>query len=285
MSVIEGKAKRYDGTPVDYVSIFNWTDGKCIHQVIPDAAGNWEYEYFTDLNIGITYVADGCEPITHGAYQFIAEASAPRDTVLHYTFNGDLKDKSINLLHGVHSSSASFVEGRKPNSLALSLSGGHVRTQQLVPINSDKITISFWFNTTQDSFGTLFATDPFTSANMVSVFVNSGPDKAVNVQDKNNGAGYTNKRSTTLPKGVWNHLYITVDRAGVGSASIKVFMNGVQESGVIDQELNITGSFANRIAVIGARNDGGLAYNGLIQDFRVYNRILSADERAILMSE
>jgi hypothetical protein len=54
--------------PIDYVSIFNWVGGKCIAQVVPDAAGNWEFVYTADMTIGITYVADGCEPITHGPY-------------------------------------------------------------------------------------------------------------------------------------------------------------------------------------------------------------------------
>lgn len=68
MTWLRGKAKKYDGSPIDYVSIFNWPTGKCIAQVQPDERGNWRYDYYTDLNIGITYVADGCEPITHGAY-------------------------------------------------------------------------------------------------------------------------------------------------------------------------------------------------------------------------
>lgn len=76
MSKIEGKAKKYDGTAIDYVSIFNWVSGKCIAQVVPDAAGNWQFSYFEDLNVGVTYVADGCEPITHGPYQIIYEAAA-----------------------------------------------------------------------------------------------------------------------------------------------------------------------------------------------------------------
>lgn len=70
MSVLQGRAKKYDGSKIDYVSIFNWVDGKCIAQITPDASGAWEYEYFDVINIGITYVADGCEPITHGAYNF-----------------------------------------------------------------------------------------------------------------------------------------------------------------------------------------------------------------------
>lgn len=71
MSKIEGKAKRYDGTPVDYVLIFDWLTGSFISKRVPDAAGNWSYDYFADLDCGITYVANGCEPITHGAYQFV----------------------------------------------------------------------------------------------------------------------------------------------------------------------------------------------------------------------
>lgn len=76
MSKIEGKAKKYDGTAIDYVSIFDWVDGKCIAQVVPDAAGNWQFNYFADLNIGITYVANGCEPITHGPYQITYSSAA-----------------------------------------------------------------------------------------------------------------------------------------------------------------------------------------------------------------
>jgi len=68
MTWLRGKAKKYDGGAIDYVSIFNWPTGKCITQVQPDEMGNWKYDYYADLNIGITYVANGCEPITHGPY-------------------------------------------------------------------------------------------------------------------------------------------------------------------------------------------------------------------------
>lgn len=71
MAEITGTALRYDGLPVDYVSIFNWATGACIAQVIPNAEGVWTYGYYNDLNVGITYVAEGCEPITHGAYNFV----------------------------------------------------------------------------------------------------------------------------------------------------------------------------------------------------------------------
>lgn len=71
MATITGRAKRFDGTAIDYVLLFSWKDGKCIAKRIPDGAGNWSFEYNANLIVGITYVADGCEPMTHGPYGFV----------------------------------------------------------------------------------------------------------------------------------------------------------------------------------------------------------------------
>lgn len=71
MATITGRAKRYDGLPIDYVLIFAWKTGACIAKRIPDGAGNWSFDYDTNLIVGITYISDGCEPITHGAYELV----------------------------------------------------------------------------------------------------------------------------------------------------------------------------------------------------------------------
>lgn len=71
MATINGRAKRYDGTAIDYVSIFQWKTGKCLAQIKPDSAGNWSFDYDTNLIVGVTYIADGCEPLTHGSYEFV----------------------------------------------------------------------------------------------------------------------------------------------------------------------------------------------------------------------
>lgn len=68
MSVVNGKAKRFNGTPIDYVLLFDWLTGDRIGKAVPDGLGNWKYYYSSNLKCGITYVADGCEPISHGAY-------------------------------------------------------------------------------------------------------------------------------------------------------------------------------------------------------------------------
>lgn len=71
MATINGRAKRFNGAAIDYVLLFAWKNGKCLGKAIPNAAGNWSFDYDTNLVVGITYVADGCEPITHGPYEFV----------------------------------------------------------------------------------------------------------------------------------------------------------------------------------------------------------------------
>lgn len=85
MSTLQGNAKKYDGTRIDYVLIFNWLDGEIIGTAVPNAAGVWTFNYYADMVVGITYVADGCEPITHGAYSFAAEGSITGYLILKYS--------------------------------------------------------------------------------------------------------------------------------------------------------------------------------------------------------
>lgn len=73
MAVINGRAKRFDGLPVDYVLIFKWRDGRCLAKCVPDSAGNWSFNYEQNIIVGITYVANGCEPMAHGPYEFVVQ--------------------------------------------------------------------------------------------------------------------------------------------------------------------------------------------------------------------
>lgn len=144
MSKIKGKAKKFDGTAVDYVLLFDWVTGNCIGKSVPDVAGNWVYNHTSDLNVGITYVADGCEPITHGAYNFIAVATD--DPILHYSFNGDAIDLSENNLNGVKTGDVTYSAGRKTGTQCADFTNGCIRTSNVLPINGGKVSVSFWID-------------------------------------------------------------------------------------------------------------------------------------------
>lgn len=72
MSKIEGVAKKFDDAAIDYVLIFNWDTGSSLGVSIPDTGGNWSYTYSNSSKIGVTYIANGCNPLTHGPYDIVA---------------------------------------------------------------------------------------------------------------------------------------------------------------------------------------------------------------------
>src|SRR5690554_5007338 len=65
---ISGNATTAEGLPADFVRIFNWPTGALSAVVTPDQSGNWSYQPLSSGDYGITYMANGCQPITHGPY-------------------------------------------------------------------------------------------------------------------------------------------------------------------------------------------------------------------------
>lgn len=64
---VSGNATTYAGDPVDTVCFFLWKDKRYNFSFKPDSNGDWE----GTLNAGeygVTYLAEGCKPITHGPY-------------------------------------------------------------------------------------------------------------------------------------------------------------------------------------------------------------------------
>lgn len=291
MSKIEGRAKKHDGTAIDYVSIFNWSDGKCIAQVTPDATGKWEYEHFTNLNIGLTYVADGCEPITHGSYTFEAATGVViNDYIAAYDFNGNTLDKSANTLNGALSGNASFVAGRKPDTQCINFVDGLVSTPVL-PISSDKLSISFWIKTNQSSVAILMMlSSSYSQANAISVLMNENASKSLQFSvSKFPPFGANNVSMSANIKSSWKHIVLTTDRAetALGRTGVFIYVDNVDVTTPYPSVVSVmNNNFDNNELFIGRRaSDDNFAFVGQLQDLRIYNRILSESERTALFSE
>lgn len=284
-NIITGRAKKFDGTAIDYVSIFNWSDGKCIAQVVPDASGDWQYEYDKNLKVGFAYVADGCEPITHGAYDFLYEAPAsviPTDYILAYDFNNSLLDKSINALHGVKSGSTVFSAGRKAGTQALEFISGGVVTPQVLPINSDKLTVSFWMSTSQASPGYIYeqGLGGFTAYCAINFYVNGG------IQSKLGGSvGDNVVHSPVAFDNSYQHVLIEIDKSQSATNEQKIYINNILRSTQLSQKADTSGLFDNKVLYIGRGNNNSYPFAGRLQDFRIYNRVLTAVERTQLFNE
>lgn len=69
--LFSGNATTAEGNPVDFVRIFQWPTGGLETVATPDETGYWEVFIFWDGDYGITYIADGCQPVTHGPYSIV----------------------------------------------------------------------------------------------------------------------------------------------------------------------------------------------------------------------
>lgn len=64
---ISGNATSAAGQPVGAVNVFIWPRGPIVDTATPDSNGDWA-AFAPTVNYGVTYIAEGCQPITHGPY-------------------------------------------------------------------------------------------------------------------------------------------------------------------------------------------------------------------------
>lgn len=286
---IQGRAKKFDGTAIDYVSIFNWDDGKCIAQVVPDVSGNWQYKYPDNLQVGITYVADGCEPITHGAYELVYKSNTPVDTILHYAFDGDVLDQSVNALNGIKTGNTNFVAGRKAGTQALEFVAGCVQTPQVLPINSSKLTISFWMSVNQISSAVIYesGTETYYDSDAFSGQISTAAQGIFSSWTIGSGGNQLNIVDAAISAdSTWQHVLITIDRSKAGGEDQQdIYINNELSTNNTSYAVAANRIFANKILYIGQRNASSLPFVGKLQDMRLYNRVLTDAERTTLFNE
>lgn len=178
MGTLSGIATKSDGTPAELVRVFAWPNGADVIQSIPDASGNWSATVTDEtLQYGITYIANGFEPITHGPYSVTSTPvttipwtpdnittslwldADDSTTITIETGVSEWRDKSGNLRHANQ-----VTAGSQPNVLTNTLNGKSV-------VNFDG----------SDDFLTLPDLSTFTSASIFAV-KKASADPAIDVQ-------------------------------------------------------------------------------------------------------
>lgn len=288
---ITGRAKKYDGTAIDYVSIFNWTDGKCIAQVTPDAAGVWTYTYDRSLRVGITYVADGCEPITHGAYDFAYLSGIPSDTILHYDFNGDLFDRSANLNHGIKNGPSTFGAGRKPDTQSFYFVSGNtlINTESPVVINANQLAISFWYykKNGASQVGTIISNARALGGSSSFRVSDGSYGGGIGADTSGTGGSGQNilKTSANLNDSTWHHVFVQIDRAQNAVNAISIYIDNIKQSGTAPASSDFDNNLDSTPITIGGQYGTSNTLWAAVQDVRIYNRVLTISERESLFNE
>lgn len=214
-------------------------------------------------------------------------ATIPQDYILRYDFDGDYLDKSSNTLNGIKSGVANFVAGRKTGTQALYFTNGSVKTPSVLPINSNKLSISFWMKQSNTTSGILMEMDSNYAKNNFNILSKSQevPARLIVNSFTGDNVGALYQTSSDVLIGDWVHFVITIDRGSSNNDYQRIYVNDIDVTGYT-ANLNMTdANFANAVLCIGKRNDGNLLFEGNLQDIRIYNRILSEAERTQLFNE
>ncbi|MEZ6090191.1 MAG: DUF1553 domain-containing protein [Pirellulaceae bacterium] len=81
----------------------------------------------------------------------------------------------------------------------------------------------------------------------------------------------------------WQHLFVTYDGSSK-AAGIKIYINGKETAWTIEQD-GLTESIRSKSPLHIGRRDQGAPYRGLVDDVRIFNRVLAASEIAVLGGE
>lgn len=215
------------------------------------------------------------------------EKLAPEaNKVLHYTFNGSLKDGSGNSLDGADSMNITYAADRFGRANQAAVFGGASNPSFiLTPSLGARITgfpmaVSFWFKTASAFYQVLFKSDgferPFPSGFRFTMGARPGQMGFTFSDKTSNGNNYVVTPQNVFSLNTWYHVVVNVR----GANDFDFYVNGVKLT-------NCTyGGSATSIAfysepvrgIMG--NEDGFSYffQGSLDDYRVYNRVLSQQE-------
>lgn len=194
--------------------------------------------------------------------------------VAHYAFQLDAKDESVNHNNGVLEPGAAYVPGGLDGS-TLALNGeGYVSLPAEV-VNYDQATLAAWvYWRGGQNWQRIF---DFGNGTSESLFLTPANWSGTNMQFtiSKDGVGTHDLIAPSLPVDAWSHVAVVF-----GNGTAELFVNGVLKASTAT---TIKPSDINPVLnYIGKSQWPDPVFNGAIDDFRIYNYALSADDLANL---
>jgi hypothetical protein len=189
-----------------------------------------------------------------------------------FSFNNTLAD-SQNTITLTATGSVSYAAGRttnqaiylanEANSAASTFAANYLTSSYNLTV---PFTVSVWFKPTNTNQGSLLSTYNSTgiTAYSVNIYINGGSMSAAynNIQNVGGSVG--------VSVGTWYHAVVTVN----ASNGLTLFVNNSQVGSTITQTPSINGLMIGSIK----DNWASYAFSGYIDDYRIYNRVLTGTE-------
>jgi hypothetical protein len=193
-------------------------------------------------------------------------------------FSGNNNFGTTSNMSNPATASSGWTSGKHGKALAFDGNDDYITMapSMLSALRGGEYTVSFW---EKDNFtGCEFLMDTTNTGDTQRFFISlnggnwAGNQKAIGIGENGNTDNLGNANS--IPSTGWN--FITITLSVIGNASTG-YVNGVQTGaqGYVADTFGGTG----RKFIVGARYDTGTCpYNGKLDDFRIYNRVLSLTE-------
>ena len=203
--------------------------------------------------------------------QVTATATGNYDLVTHLQFDGNTLDSTLNLNHSASYGTISYVDGKVAKAIALNGTNAFIQLPANVA-NHQEITVATWvywngsttgqriFDFGNDLSDYMFLSPKIIFGGLRFSIINGGAEQQLN--------------APALTVGQWSHVAVTLSASGAS-----MYVNGVQ----VAQSNAVTISPLNIKPVlnyIGRSQSTYPLFNGFIDDFRIYNYALSANEIA-----
>lgn len=216
--------------------------------------------------------------INRSAYsnEVAATASGNHALAAHLQFNSNLKDTTVNLNHCAIYGSTSYSAGKiGSGSILLTGTSNYIQLPATVA-NHKEITIATWVNWLgTSSWQRIFDFGNGENENMF-LTPKSGTGK-LRFGIKNNGTEQ-GLDATVLPSRAWTHVAITI-----GNLDVRMYVNGILVAQ--SNSINISpDDFKPVLNYIGRSQYTDPLFMGSIDDFRIYNYALTANEITQLAS-
>lgn len=206
------------------------------------------------------------------------KGAPPQDYILGYDFNGNTTATGTGGYTSSEVGTISYATGRKGlANEAVNFTGQYIQTNQNI-IWGDKVSVSMWMKTSETNEKVVIESNPDTNNyNGFSININGQTgSNTINSIDWNGGY---NAYYTIRPVNQWFHLIITLDRSLNGIDSINIYINGELKSKTnFAQSNDLNGNFGSYPFYVGARVGNIGPYIGLLQEVKVYNRVLTQAE-------
>ncbi|NIT99635.1 MAG: hypothetical protein GWN01_01425 [Nitrosopumilaceae archaeon] len=86
--------------------------------------------------------------------------------------------------------------------------------------------------------------------------------------------------ATNVNDDVWHHCLITYN-GNADESGINLYMDGKLDNGTVDENTLTSQILSTKELTVGARNDGSVNFNGLLDELKIWNYELNADEALI----